>query len=84
MVVEDSAERYEVYKKRVEALEKALLEAEASGTQPSEPDPVPLPFLLVVGKEGIGAPESSSAEGPDSVGGNNAEATRLKVLERLL
>lgn len=84
MVVEDSAESHEVYKKRGEALEKALLAAEVAGTSQSAPDPMPPPFLSILKRKGVGAPESSSAEGPDAVGRNDAESTRLKVLERLL
>jgi hypothetical protein len=48
MVGELSAEEFEVYRKRGEALEMALLEAEQSGFPQAEPDSMPPPFLMTL------------------------------------
>lgn len=84
MVRELSAEEFEVYRKRGEALERALAEVEKSGIPNVEHDPMPPVFLKTIEAAQREARYSVAAERPDAVGGDDAEATRLKVLERLL
>ncbi len=84
MVRELSAEEFDVYRKRGEALERALMEAEKSGIQELEHDPMPPLFLKTIEAVQREARHSAAAERPDAIGGYDAEATRLKVLERLL
>ena len=84
MVRELSAEEFEVYRKRGEALERVLMEAGKSGIPEVEHDPMPPLFLKTIETAQRESSYSAAAEGPDSVGGDDAEATRLKVLERLL
>lgn len=84
MVRELSAEEFEVYRKRGEALEQALAEVEESGIPHVEHDPMPPLFLKTIEAVQREARHSAAAERPDAIGGCDAEATRLKVLERLL
>ena len=78
----EKRDQAEVYRRRGEMFARALEAQDQVGFPPVDTNPTwPVFDQLVRSKA---ADVSAAAERPDAVGGDDAQATRLKVLERLL
>ena len=78
----EERDQAEIYRRREEMFARSLEAQDLAGFPPADPNPTWPVFSKLVRPSS--AEISAAAEGPDAVGGHDAEATRLKVLERLL
>jgi hypothetical protein len=78
----EEEEQVEIYRRRGELFARALEAQDVIGFPPADPNPTwPIfPKSVRPSSEDV----SAASERSDAVGGDDAETTRLKVLERLL